>query len=114
MPTAPLPCALQGAIWARRQRCVRCARCTALQVLLRTWRQDGDGSYIVLYQSTTHGGAPEHAGGGLSWRQPVRAKVSRKGRGSLTAQPQPFVVPSHEQEHFQSFLQRAQKVCVLC
>jgi len=25
-----------------------------LQVLLRSWRQDADGTYIVLYQSTTH------------------------------------------------------------
>ena len=25
-----------------------------LQVLLRSWRQDADGTYIVLYQSTNH------------------------------------------------------------
>lgn len=33
------------------------------QVLLRSWRQDADGTYIVLYQSTNHRKARQSKGG---------------------------------------------------
>lgn len=38
-----------------------------LQVLLRSWRQDADGTYIVLYQSTNHRKARQTKGGLLKW-----------------------------------------------
>ncbi len=45
-------------------------------VLLRTWRLDLDGTYIVLYQSTTHRLAPPEKWGWPWSRVPVRAHVS--------------------------------------
>ena len=53
--------------------------CCALQVLLRTWRQEDDGGFIVLYQSTKHGAAMAadvEGGAAFAWSQPVRAKVN--------------------------------------
>lgn len=44
-------------------------------VLQRTWRQDEDGTYIVMYQSTRHGRAREAQGSGPF--APVRATVGR-------------------------------------
>lgn len=57
-------------------------------VLLRTWRKDEDGTYIVLYQSTKHRAVREAAGGRWSWRKPVRVQVGRwrgwrRGGGAL-------------------------------
>lgn len=46
-------------------------------VLLRTWRKDIDGTYIVLYQSTNHRSVRKSAG--WSWRNPVRANVQAAG-----------------------------------
>jgi hypothetical protein len=46
-------------------------------VLLRTWRKDEDGTYIVLYQSTTHRAVRPAAG--WSWRSPVRVQVQAAG-----------------------------------
>ena len=40
-------------------------------VLLRTWRKDDDGTYIVLYQSTKHRAVPVSKG----WGGPVRVQV---------------------------------------
>jgi hypothetical protein len=56
-------------------------------VLLRTWRKDEDGTYIVLYQSTKHRAVREGsgtAGGGSrwSWFKPVRAQVRGGGAGA--------------------------------
>lgn len=48
-------------------------------VLLRSWRQDADGTYIVLYQSTNHRKARPSKGGLLSWKTPVRAHVQAAG-----------------------------------
>ena len=48
-----------------------------LQVLLRSWRQEKDGTYIVLYQSTQHRRAQRHAPGG--WLKPVQAQVQAAG-----------------------------------
>ena len=45
-------------------------------VLLRTWRKDEDGTYIVLYQSAHHRSAREGGGG---WFGPVRAQVQAAG-----------------------------------
>lgn len=46
-------------------------------VLLRTWRQDEDGTYIVLYQSTKHRAA--RPVGGWGWKRAVRAEVPAAG-----------------------------------
>ena len=46
-------------------------------VLLRTWRKDEDGTYIVLYQSTNHPAVRRTES--WSWRAPVRAKVQAAG-----------------------------------
>jgi hypothetical protein len=46
-------------------------------VLLRTWRKDEDGTYIVLYQSTTHRSVRHENGWG--WKRPVRAQVQAAG-----------------------------------
>jgi hypothetical protein len=46
-------------------------------VLLRTWRQDEDGTYIVLYQSTKHRAA--RPVGGWGWKSAVRAEVPAAG-----------------------------------
>lgn len=43
-------------------------------VLLRTWRRDEDGTYIVLYQSTKHRDVRESAHG-RGWFKPVRVQV---------------------------------------
>ncbi len=43
-------------------------------VVARTWRQDDDGTYILLYQSTKHEAAPAPRGGGLCGGV-VRGKV---------------------------------------
>lgn len=48
-------------------------------VLLRSWRQDADGTYIVLYQSTNHRKARQSKGGLLNWKSPVRAQVQAAG-----------------------------------
>lgn len=62
-------------------------------VLLRTWRKDEDGTYIVLYQSTKHRAVREAAGGRWSWRKPVRVQVGRwrgwrRGGGHWSQLPQ--------------------------
>lgn len=44
-------------------------------VLLRTWRRDVDGSYIILLQDTEHAGAPTPRGGLFGGT--VRAHVCR-------------------------------------
>ncbi|KAK2077069.1 hypothetical protein QBZ16_004702 [Prototheca wickerhamii] len=46
-------------------------------VLLRTWRRDEDGTFIVLYQSTQHRSVPEKRGWGP--RTPVRLAVQAAG-----------------------------------
>ena len=49
-------------------------------VALRTWRQEPDGTYIVLYQSTTHRKARNEKNGWGAWvGGPVRAKVQAAG-----------------------------------
>ncbi|KAI3426288.1 hypothetical protein D9Q98_008661 [Chlorella vulgaris] len=48
-------------------------------VMLRSWRQDADGTYIVLYQSTNHRKAKPAKTGLFSWRAPVRAHVQAAG-----------------------------------
>lgn len=46
-------------------------------VFLRSWRQDDDGTYVILFQSTAHDKAPqaELNGSMWNWNQPVRAEV---------------------------------------
>ena len=46
-------------------------------VLLRTWRKDTDGTFIVIYQSTKHRSMREAKGGG--WKAPVRVNVQAAG-----------------------------------
>lgn len=46
-------------------------------MLLRTWRRDEDGTYIVLYQSTTHRSV--RGATGWAWRRPVRVQVKAAG-----------------------------------
>ena len=46
-------------------------------VLLRTWRKDVDGTYIILYQSTNHRSMRKVKGWG--WKVPVRANVQAAG-----------------------------------
>lgn len=46
---------------------------------LRTWRKEPDGTYIVLYQSTTHRKARVMKNGLLNPWSPVRAKVEAAG-----------------------------------
>ncbi|KFM23600.1 hypothetical protein F751_2859 [Auxenochlorella protothecoides] len=46
-------------------------------VLLRTFRRDEDGTYIVLYQSTRHRSVPESRSWG--WNAPVRVGVQAAG-----------------------------------
>lgn len=52
-------------------------------VLLRTWRQEVDGSYIVLYQSTQNDlKVPNHSqrqGSTSGWSSPVRSKIQAAG-----------------------------------
>lgn len=51
-------------------------------VLLRTWRREEDGTYIVLYQSTKHRNVRETPGGAWRWYKPVRVQARRgAGRG---------------------------------
>jgi hypothetical protein len=47
-------------------------------VLLRTWRKDEDGTYIVLYQSTTHSSVPIKTSASM-WHSPVRVQVQAAG-----------------------------------
>lgn len=47
-------------------------------VLLRTWRKDEDGTYIVLYQSTTHSSVPIKTSASV-WHSPVRVQVQAAG-----------------------------------
>jgi hypothetical protein len=46
---------------------------------LRTWRKEPDGTYIVLYQSTTHRKARVVKNGLLNPWRPVRAKIEAAG-----------------------------------
>ena len=61
-------------------RCPAAAAAACLQVMLRSWRQDADGTYIVLYQSTNHRKARPAKGGFFRWG--VAAGVST-GQGSI-------------------------------
>lgn len=56
-------------------------RCTAPRevVLLRTWRKDPDGTYIVLYQSTNHVSMRKQKGKWWSLSTPVRVDVEAAG-----------------------------------
>lgn len=56
-------------------------RCTAPRemVLLRTWRRDMDGTYIVLYQSTNHVSMRKQHGRWWSLSTPVRVDVEAAG-----------------------------------
>ncbi len=56
-------------------------RCTAPReiVLLRTWRKDPDGTYIVLYQSTNHVSMRKQKGKWWSLSTPVRVAVEAAG-----------------------------------
>ena len=48
-------------------------------VLLRTWRKDPDGTYIVLYQSTNHVAMRRQKGSWWSLSTPVRVDVEAAG-----------------------------------
>lgn len=56
-------------------------RCTAPRelVLLRTWRKDPDGTFIVLYQSTNHVSMRKQKGRWWSLSTPVRVDVEAAG-----------------------------------
>lgn len=56
-------------------------RCTAPRemVLLRTWRKDMDGTYIVLYQSTNHVAMRKQSGRWWSLSTPIRVDVEAAG-----------------------------------
>lgn len=56
-------------------------RCTAPReiVLLRTWRKDPDGTYIVLYQSTNHVSMRKQKSKWWSLSTPVRVDVEAAG-----------------------------------
>ncbi|KAI7837930.1 hypothetical protein COHA_008236 [Chlorella ohadii] len=62
------PGGLVGRLCAPREMCC-----------IRSWRQDQDGTYIILYQSTNHRKARPARGGLLHWRAPVRASVQAAG-----------------------------------
>ncbi|PRW45250.1 ENHANCED DISEASE RESISTANCE 2 isoform X2 isoform B [Chlorella sorokiniana] len=62
------PGGLVGRLCAPREMCC-----------VRSWRQDQDGTYIILYQSTNHRKARPARGGLLNWRAPVRASVQAAG-----------------------------------
>ncbi len=48
-------------------------------VLLRTWRRDDDGTFVVLYQSTNHRAARPAPAGWWHWKAPVRARLQAAG-----------------------------------
>eukprot|EP00887_Chlorella_sp_A99_P003751 scaffold7.g3751.t1 len=58
--------------------------------LLRTWRKDVDGTYIVLFQSTQHPSVPEPPGGGGAWLRaaPVRVHCTCAGFTVAPLMPQ--------------------------
>jgi len=73
-------------------------------VLLRTWRQDRDGTYIVLYQSTNHPSVRRAQGWG--WRTPVRVKVQAAGFTIAPLLPQ-YTLAGESQESLVTLVLKA-------
>jgi hypothetical protein len=73
-------------------------------VLLRTWRKDEDGTYIVLYQSTNHPSVRRAQGWG--WRNPVRAKVQAAGFTIAPLLPQ-YTIAGESQESLVTLVLKA-------
>jgi len=73
-------------------------------VLLRTWRKDEDGTYIVLYQSTNHMAARRATGWG--WRRPVRVQVQAAGFTIAPLLPQ-YTVSGESQESLVTLVLKA-------
>ena len=66
-------------------------------VLLRTWRKDTDGTYIVLYQSTSHISMRKQKSSWFSWATPVRVEVEAAGFTIAPLLPQ-YSIPGHESQ----------------
>lgn len=66
-------------------------------VLLRTWRKDTDGTYIVLYQSTNHMSMRRQVSSWWSWSTPVRVDVEAAGFTIAPLLPQ-YAVPGFESQ----------------
>jgi hypothetical protein len=73
-------------------------------VLLRTWRKDEDGTYIVLYQSTNHPSVRRAQGWG--WRTPVRVKVQAAGFTIAPLLPQ-YTIAGESQESLVTLVLKA-------
>ena len=73
-------------------------------VLLRTWRKDEDGTYIVLYQSTNHPAVRRSQG--YSWRTPVRVKVQAAGFTIAPLLPQ-YTIGGESQESLVTLVLKA-------
>ncbi|KAL4514332.1 hypothetical protein Ndes2526B_g03998 [Nannochloris sp. 'desiccata'] len=73
-------------------------------VLLRTWRKDEDGTYIVLYQSTNHPSMRRAQGWG--WRTPVRVKVQAAGFTIAPLLPQ-YTIAGESQESLVTLVLKA-------
>lgn len=73
-------------------------------MLLRTWRKDEDGTYIVVYQSTNHMAARRATGWG--WRRPVRVEVQAAGFTIAPLLPQ-YTVAGESQESLVTLVLKA-------
>jgi hypothetical protein len=73
-------------------------------VLLRTWRKDEDGTYIVLYQSTNHPAVRRAQGWG--WWTPVRVKVQAAGFTIAPLLPQ-YTIAGESQESLVTLVLKA-------
>lgn len=76
-------------------------------VLLRTWRKDPDGTYIVLYQSTNHVAMRRQKGRWWSLSTPVRVEVEAAGFTIAPLLPKYAPVAAESQESLVTLVLKA-------
>ncbi len=76
-------------------------------VLLRTWRKDPDGTYIVLYQSTNHVAMRRQKGRWWSLSTPVRVDVEAAGFTVAPLLPKYAPVAAESQESLVTLVLKA-------